>query len=73
MNLLLDKSPLKSLTVWGATALAAIQALQGAGVLHPGTDSALIGLANAIGTFLAIVGMRKAIGGQATVVPPPGK
>lgn len=63
--LLGDKGALKSMTVWGAALLAAVQALEASGALLPGTSPALLGVAQAVGTFLTIVGIRKSIAAPA--------
>lgn len=59
--MLKDKSALKSWTVWGAVLLAAAQSLEATGVTPPGTNQALLGLVNAIGSFLVVVGIRRAV------------
>lgn len=59
--MLKDKSALKSWTVWGAVLLAGVQSLEAAGVLAPGTNQSVIGIANAIGSFLVVVGIRRAV------------
>lgn len=58
-----DKSALKSMTVWGAAILAAAQSLEASGLLAPGTADAAVGVANALGLFLTIIGIRKAVAG----------
>ena len=52
----------QSWSVWGGALLALGQYLETASVIPAGTGSAVLAVVNALGTLLAVTGLRRAIG-----------
>jgi len=57
----MNKPWYQSLTVWGGALLAVSKSLEASGVVPEGGSAALVTVAQALGTFLTIFGVRRAL------------
>lgn len=57
----MEKKPYQSMTFWGAILLAVAGVVEAQGVAPTGTGAALTDLGQALGTFLGVFGLRRAL------------
>jgi hypothetical protein len=58
----MDKKPYQSMTFWGGLLLAVAAFVESQGIAPSGTGAALTDLGQAVGTFLGVFGLRRALG-----------